>query len=836
MRGIATRLATWMAAWATTLCLAAAAAGGEVQVALERFGAARAYRPGDVAGIRLRLTSSRDAPVECVVQWEMENADGDLTAHARSVTLAPNQPVQRWLYARLPASNDPTLAGQVFTVRVFEAREGARLREIGSLNFAAADAEQASVPVGMQEGVIALLARGRVGLGAMQAVVDGSEVPSMNEVTRLASSVQASDLPDRWEGLMPVSTLVWASEGPQALSPERATALLQWIERGGHLVIVLPESGDPWQLRGGSHGLSALLPRSGSLRVDGLAIEPLLPVLTKARSMRRGGARMAATLFDAKTLDPAWRALVSIPPRARPNGVEASALVVQRPWGHGRVTLVGLDLDALQSGASVAGDAPQADVFWNPVLGHRADAPLETDYATWQQAQPRGKLVPTDRVPIVDVSPEALVTRRIGQVGRASVGVLAVLGFFLCYWIVAVPGVWLLLRRRKLERWSWPAFALVALAATPAAWALGIAFGGSPVEVRHLTVADFVLAPGDDGSRASAVRANAWMSASLGGFGSSEIAIDDAPGSASLLLDWGGTRSRDQRFPDTARSDREIDRPWTLRMPARATTTDLQAWWTGAPASWGKVAWQEPGRPVTTECSRDGTERIRLRGAIRHGLPAALRRVRIFHVMPFHYETRRWRDGPASEIEPSGLPPCPARVVDLVEPWDGSPLDLGAALYPEGPQVVASIDDRSLVKSVLDQYWTPLARRDLTTATGLALGNDALGEFDWKERFAMLSLFQMLRPPLYLRAADSARMPENVRVHRSLGREMDLSPWFVRPCVIVTGWLDEAPCPVPLRIDGSTPSSEGSTLVRLVLPLEEPDRGFVTPLSGIPVR
>ena len=69
MRGIATKLATWMAAWATTLCLDAAAAGGEVQVALERFGAAR--EPGeaeirqlDLARPRYQEVAGRDVAVD----------------------------------------------------------------------------------------------------------------------------------------------------------------------------------------------------------------------------------------------------------------------------------------------------------------------------------------------------------------------------------------------------------------------------------------------------------------------------------------------------------------------------------------------------------------------------------------------------------------------------------------------------------------------------------------------------------------------------------------------------------------------------------------------------
>ena len=826
MRAPVTSMARLLAVW-IAMIVAVSARAGEVSIVLECFGAMRAYRPGDLTGIRLRLESSRNEPIECIAQWDIENADGDLVSHTRSVTLAPSQPSQVWLYARLPASREALLSSEVFTVRVFESRDGTRAREIGSLRFGTRDAEQASLPVGMHEGLIAALAGGRMGLEALEAVVNGDTVPSMNEVTRIASSLRVSDLPDRWEGLLPVEAVVWASDSPQSLSPDRATALLRWIERGGHLVVVLPESGDPWQVRGPSHPLAALLPARGAVRADGISIERALPVLTKSRSMRRGDFRMAATLFDEATIGRPWRTLVRLPDAAVPRGVTASALVVQRAWGHGRVTLVGLDLDALQRGAAVVDGAPQADVFWNAVLGRRADAPSEADYRAWQDEKPRSTLVAQGSMSGPTIGDERLVSDRIGQVGRATLGVLAVIGFFVAYWLAAVPGSWMLLRRRRRVGLAWPAFAAVAVLAAPVAWSLGLLFGGGASEVRHLTVADFVL-PTSDAPSAGSLRANAWMSVALGGFGTTEIAIDAPPETGDLLLDWGGLEGRERRFPDTARNDRSIDRPTTVRAAARATTTDLQAWWAGSPpASWGRVAWQEEGRPVRTEVLNEGTPRVRLQGAIRHALPGPLREVRLLHVMPFRYETRGWTNGPGSRISPATeLPPRPARMADLRDPWDGSALDLGKALYPDGAAPAAALGERSLVAEMRGRYARPVQ----------LLVKEGTDPMTWLDRFSMLALFQMLEPPQYRTVAGSASQPEVARVNRRIGRGIDLSPWFVRPCVIVTGVLDAAECPVPLKLDGEVARSDGTVLVRLVIPLDEPDGGTVVPMTGNPVR
>ena len=110
----------------------------------------------------------------------------------------------------------------------------------------------------------------------------------------------------------------------------------------------------------------------------------------------------------------------------------------------------------------------------------------------------------------------------------------------------------------------------------------------------------------------------------------------------------------------------------------------------------------------------------------------------------------------------------------------------------------------------------------------------------WEDRLGALTLFQMLEPPAYRQVrpasgnASAADAGGDVpRLHRPFGRELDLSAWLTRPCVIVTGFIDGAACPLPLRIDGDEPSSDGTVMVRLILPLDAPDQGEVEP-TGLP--
>src|SRR6188508_33106 len=81
---------------------AAAAAGQDVEIKLDRFGAGSVYQSGPWCGIRVSVTSHLSEPVGAQILWEVENADGDIGNHLRQLALTPNVPGTRWLFAQLP--------------------------------------------------------------------------------------------------------------------------------------------------------------------------------------------------------------------------------------------------------------------------------------------------------------------------------------------------------------------------------------------------------------------------------------------------------------------------------------------------------------------------------------------------------------------------------------------------------------------------------------------------------------------------------------------------------------------------------------------------------------
>lgn len=94
--------------------------GADVEIRVERFGAFNAYRGADVTALLVRLRSDLPEPTSAIVQWDVENADGDMASYWREVTLPPGQSVTRWLYAKLPSISAISLTSHIFNVSVFE--------------------------------------------------------------------------------------------------------------------------------------------------------------------------------------------------------------------------------------------------------------------------------------------------------------------------------------------------------------------------------------------------------------------------------------------------------------------------------------------------------------------------------------------------------------------------------------------------------------------------------------------------------------------------------------------------------------------------------------------
>jgi hypothetical protein len=847
MRQRAARMVLYACA-AAALAVVAAPATAQDGIALEWFGAGGMWRPGDWVGARFTVRCDVDESTPAQLVWEVRDGQGDIAEHERRIVVDPGSTTRAWMYAQLPpASQARMLDDAVMVVRVYEERNGARVRELAAARISPRSAEQPNLGVEVEHDLIGVIGQARMGLDALATPYGGTPyIPSMNSITAIGRGLRPSEMPDRWEGLASFGTLIWTEGSPAALSGDAARAVQEWVLRGGTLVIVLPETGDPWGVVTASdHPLRALMPDWRADRLDAVAVKELMPIISKSAQLANPSATTPLVVFrEAKSAGSAWDPLVLMPvkraratglPEPRADSLDGAVLGVQRTWGYGQVTVLGLDVDALHRRALQPGGLPQADIFWNRILARRADAPSAADYDALRDAKPSRLLEGTPAS--TDLGRGELVSSIIGMRGQAALGILGAFGLFLTYWLVAGPAGFALLKWKGWERHAWVAFAVTALAFGAGAWAFGGLMRSTQVRVQHLTVLDAVRRPAAQERRDEPVyqRASVWFSAFLPGYGRTPISIEgDAP-----VRNWISTWSPPpmgsiDRFPDSARYSVPLDKPATLDLPARATSSELSASWLGVVDSrWGSLPAADDARPLVQDVIPGAPPRVRLSGVLSHALPATLRDVRLLYVSPLRSPLPRFATRALPLIEPSAALPNLGRFAIIPEWPAGKPIEIAEVLFPGGPDDLRS-ELGSIADGIAKRYADPFIEdRFGVRMTGMIAAD--------RERLFldMLGLYHMLQPPQYVRSAPpGASSPEggigvgnaseSVRASRVLGREIDLSPWLTRPCLIVWGYLDAAECPVPITIDGERPPSSGLVVVRCVFPLPA-DARFAAP-------
>lgn len=841
-RAIARRAGALAAAWM------AAAAAAQGTISIDAFGVGGAWRPGDWVAARVALQCDVRDSTPAQLVWEMRDAQGDIAEHERRIVVDPGSVTRAWMYARLPnAPQARMLDDDVMVMRVYEERDGRRVRELAVARISPQSAEQPSIGIEIEQDLIGVVGQGRMGLDALATPPSGGAfIPSMNSLTHIARGIKPSEMPDRWEGLSAFGTLIWSEGSPGALSGDSARALQEWVLRGGNLVIVLPETGDPWgAVAAADHPLRALMPDWTAERIEAVPVRELLPVLSKSSALSNPGAttpliafrarRAAASPWDPLVLLPVRRASATGLPEPRPDTLDGAVIALQRTWGHGQVTMLGLDVDALQRRALQPTGLPQADIFWNRILARRADAPSMREYEQLRDAKPTRLL---EGAPAsTDLGRGELVSNIIGMRGQAALGIVGAFGLFLLYWLLAGPVGFAILKWRRLERHAWLAFAGIALVFGISAWVIGGVMRSTQVRVQHLTVLDAIRRPALQERRDEPVyqRAQAWFSAFLPGYGRTSISIGGEAPVRNIVGTWSPPPSGNvDSFPDLARYAVPLDSPSSITLPARATSADMQAEWLGnVDPRWGELPSADADRPLVQDVTPGAPPRVRLRGLLRHALPAALKDVRLVYVSPFRSPLPRYATRELPLIEPSDAIPNLGRFAILPEWPAGQSIEIAELLFPAGSDDLRS-ELGSIDAGIRERYATPF----VDDRFGVRMSSMISGD---RERLFldMLGIYSMLQPPAYVRSAPpdtSSPAPQigvgdagaSVRATRMLGRQIDLSPWLTRPCLIVWGYLDAAECPVPIVIDGERAPSSGLVVVRCVFPLPLDDR-FAAP-------
>lgn len=795
-------------------------APSEIQIEVERFGVGGSIRPGDWTGVRIRLNDSAPKAREVALRLSPRvDPDGDEPIYQRDVTTNPGQWQGAWLYWRVPHWFDST---DVVVISAYEALEAGSTDRTGAIAVGTAPAGRLLgqirvTPKGYVPADVGLL--GMVGnrpMGLLRYGVrnQGERWRPLGHELQEYVSMTPAELPDRWMGYAPFESIVWGTGEPGEVRGERAVALKEWINRGGHLVIVLPPVGENWTNPSASE-LNDLLPRVTVRRREGIDMERYRPLLVDSRKTR----------LPKETV---VHEFTPMPDAARGeairvfDGPDGECIVSRRLVGLGMVTVVGLDL---AHRTLLEQELPMPDVFWNRVLGQRGELP------TAQEAE---ALRVQNFLSRSGVNFAGDIPAEIAKTRTAAAGVLLGFVVFVAYWLIAGPLGYAVLKRRGTVQHSWLAYALTALAFTGIAWGGATMIRPRKVEAQHLTFIDHVFGQ-------PLQRARTWVSILIPWYGQATVQVTSptpdglAPGKSEgidIAAAWESMQDAKVgvgAFPDSRPYVVDARNPGAVRVPTRSTVKQWQVDWVGGPRWKMPVPVDDAGDATPTAAIKFNTDRSTkalLAGKLKHELPAALNDVVIIVVQRQSSLVRIGADGP--EPRPLvGNMICDARAYKLANPWQpGQVIDMS---------VVSSATSGSALAS---EYLSRLLGSQSTSGFQGATRSNPGQVID---HLTALSLMSQLAPPKRERT-DVSSFPA---ANRAGAQGLDLGKWFTQPCVIIIGAIgtsnEPADTPTPIFVDGQRVPALGRTLVRWVYPMPDDPPSMSPPSdeavpSGVPTE
>jgi hypothetical protein len=187
-----------------------------------------------------------------------------------------------------------------------------------------------------------LVARERGGL----ALLNGVALPGQ-ERPKVIVDVRLEDLPDRMEGLRSFDLLIFNDVDTSRMTPGQATALADWVQQGGRLVI-----------GGGSTAALTLTGLPGALLPVSLAGQADLTAgeLGGLADFAGGSAILTSGTFVSSKVNPTETS-------SRLAGDVAAPLVVESRYGDGRVDFISLNLSSAPFNSW-----PDTIKFWSKLL------------------------------------------------------------------------------------------------------------------------------------------------------------------------------------------------------------------------------------------------------------------------------------------------------------------------------------------------------------------------------------------------------------------------------------------------------------------------------------
>jgi hypothetical protein len=285
----------------------------------------------------------------------------------------------------------------------------------------------------------------------------------------LVAPIRPKDgFPSRWYGFDAADAVVLDTndQGTMTRLQERSTALIEWVRQGGHLVVAV---GQNWQAVKDSP-LGPLLPGIPTGRIDlndpglfdqyaGTSAKPLVPAASPVK--------LRVTKFED------WEKRGGVPQAL----ASTTPLVLRGPYGFGRVTMVGLDVDQKPFESW-----EDKKLLWDKLLdlrGRSGDA-LNTNGGGNAFYANRGNEVSG----LLHSSLERFPGVRLVPFGWVA--------FFVFLYILLIgPGDYFFLRKvvKRMEM-TWITFPLIVIVVSGAAYAAAYYFKGTELRINKVDTLD----------------------------------------------------------------------------------------------------------------------------------------------------------------------------------------------------------------------------------------------------------------------------------------------------------------------------------------------------------
>ena len=292
-------------------------------------------------------------------------------------------------------------------------------------------------------------------IGRVKDLAGAQQGQSLRQTVHVAH-ISPADLPEHWIGLEAIDYIVWEDAKPELLSPRQLTALLDWCQHGGTLLIAASQSATSFAL---TKPLAAIMPAEviEIVSVSDLPVTRVSLLSQPVVEEREGSSNWLGTPFPQPVPVAVGKVRrdADVVVREKLGGTSPTAkesdVVTRSRVGSGHLIFCAVKLHDLFSAPGTANTFFERLFHFIPASG------------------------PTQAA-LTPVSLYGNVASAVGFVRSRSAYLVLTVLFALGYIVAATWGTWAFLGSRGWRHHSWTAFAAIALVASLGA---GLAVGAA---------------------------------------------------------------------------------------------------------------------------------------------------------------------------------------------------------------------------------------------------------------------------------------------------------------------------------------------------------------------